>query len=63
MNVELPRYYFHFTDGKQVLNNHKGITCPAMPAAREDAVALARDLKHGGGHAGLELAWLVRCHR
>ena len=21
----MPRYYFHLTDGKQVLNNHKGI--------------------------------------
>ena len=20
----MPRYYFHLTDGKQVLNNHKG---------------------------------------
>jgi hypothetical protein len=41
----MPRYYFHLTDGKQVLNNHKGIDGNA--AAREDAVALARDLEHG----------------
>ena len=43
----MPRYYFHFTDGKQVLNNHKGIDLPGNAAAREDAVALTRDLKHG----------------
>ena len=43
----MPRYYFHLTDGKQVLNNHKGIDLPGNAAAREDAVALARDLEHG----------------
>jgi Domain of unknown function (DUF6894) len=36
-----PRYYFHLTDGKQVLNNHKGIDLSGNAAAREDAVALA----------------------
>jgi Domain of unknown function (DUF6894) len=39
------RYYFHLTDGKQVLDNHKGIDLPGNAAARTDAVALARDLK------------------
>ncbi|MGA7112948.1 MAG: hypothetical protein WBY77_10945 [Pseudolabrys sp.] len=43
----MPRYYFHLTDGKQLLNNHKGIDLPGNAAAREDAVALARDLKPG----------------
>ena len=43
----MPRYYFHLTDGKQVLNNHKGIDLPGNAAARDDALALARDLKHG----------------
>jgi hypothetical protein len=43
----MPRYYFHLTDGKKVLNNHKGLDLPGNAAAREDAVALARDLKHG----------------
>jgi hypothetical protein len=43
----MPRYYFHLTDGKQVLNNHKGIDLSGNAAAREDALALARDLKHG----------------
>ncbi|MGC1925588.1 MAG: hypothetical protein WA706_17460 [Pseudolabrys sp.] len=43
----MPRYYFHLTDGKQVLSNHKGIDLPGDAAAREDALALARDLKHG----------------
>jgi hypothetical protein len=43
----MPRYYFHLTDGKQVLSNHKGIDLPGNAAAREDALALARDLEHG----------------
>ena len=40
----MARYFFRLTDGKQVLNNHKGIDLPGPAAAREDAVALARDL-------------------
>jgi hypothetical protein len=35
----MPRYYFHLTDGKQVLDNHKGIDLPGNAAARTDAVA------------------------
>ena len=43
----MPRYYFRLINGKQVLNNHKGIDLPGNAVARTDAVALARDLKHG----------------
>jgi hypothetical protein len=43
----MPRYHFHLTDGKQVLKNHKGIDLPGNAAARDDALVLARDLKHG----------------
>jgi hypothetical protein len=42
----MPRYFFHLTDGKNVLNNHKGIDLPGNAAAREDALDLARDLRH-----------------
>jgi hypothetical protein len=48
----MPRYYFHLTDGEQVLNNHKGIDVSGDAAAREDALALARDLKHGDASIG-----------
>lgn len=48
----MPRYYFHLTDGKSVLNNHKGIDLPGNAAARADAVTLARDLKHGAAMPG-----------
>ncbi len=58
----MPRYYFHLTDGKQVLNNHKGIDLPGNAAAREDAAAGTRP-RTWGGHAGLELDRLVRHHR
>ena len=43
----MPRYYFHLTDGDQILTNHKGVDLPGNAAARADAVVFARDLKHG----------------
>ena len=43
----MPRYYFRLTDGNQILNNHKGVDLAGDAAALEDALALARDLKHG----------------
>jgi hypothetical protein len=56
----MPRYYFHLTDGKQVLNNHKGIDLSGNAAAREDALALARDLKHGAVMPGWNwTGWFV----
>ena len=48
----MPRYYFHLTNGNEVLNNHKGIDLPGHAAARTDALALARDLKHGAAMPG-----------
>ena len=56
----MPRYYFHLTDGKQILNNHKGIDLPGNAAARTDAVALARDLKQGAAMPGWNwTGWFV----
>ena len=43
----MPRYYFHLTDGKNVLSNHRGIDLGGNAAARADAVALADDLRRG----------------
>ena len=43
----MPRYYFHLTDGKSVLDNHQGLELPGNAAARADAVALADDLRRG----------------
>jgi hypothetical protein len=44
--------FFHFTDGKRVLNNHKGIVLAGNAAARDDAAVIARDLKHGEAMPG-----------
>jgi hypothetical protein len=56
----MPRYYFHLTDGKQVLNNHKGIDLSGNAAAREDALALTRNLKHGAVMPGWNwTGWFV----
>jgi hypothetical protein len=52
--------YFHLTDGKQVLSNHKGIDLSGNAAAREDALALARDLEHDVVMAGWNwTGWFV----
>src|SRR3974377_1564655 len=56
----MPRYYFHLSDGKQVLNNHKGIDLSGNAAAREDALALAPDLKTGAVMPGWDWSgWFV----
>jgi hypothetical protein len=56
----MPRYYFHLTDGKEMLKNPKGLDLPGNAAAREEAVILARDLKHGKVHPGRSWkGWLV----
>jgi len=56
----MPRYFFHLTDGKQVLNNHKGVDLAGNAAARADAVVLARDLKNGAAMPGFNWAgWFV----
>jgi hypothetical protein len=56
----MPRYFFHLTDGKQVLNNHKGVDLAGDAAARDNAVAFARDLKHGAVMPGWNWAgWFV----
>jgi uncharacterized protein DUF6894 len=56
----MARYYFHLTDGQQILSNHKGIDLPGDAAAREDATALARDLKNGAAMANWNWAgWFV----
>jgi hypothetical protein len=56
----MPRYYFHLTNGKQVLSNHKGIDLSGNAAAREDALALARDLEHEVVMAGWNwTGWFV----
>ncbi len=56
----MPRYFFHLTDGKTVLNNHKGIDLAGNAAARADAVTLARNLTHGATMPGFNWSgWFV----
>jgi hypothetical protein len=42
----MPRYYFRLTDGEQVVKTPEGLDLPGNAAAREEAVKLARELKH-----------------
>jgi len=56
----MPRYYFHLTDGAQLLNNHKGVDLTGDAAAREDATALARHLKHSVAMRGWDWGgWFI----
>jgi hypothetical protein len=57
----MPRFYLHLTDGRQVLSNHKGLDLAGDAAAREDALVLARNLKHGAAMPGWNWGgWFVR---
>jgi hypothetical protein len=60
MEALMPRYYFHLTNGRDVLSNHKGVDLPGNAAARTDAVALARNLQGGAAMPGWEwTGWFV----
>jgi len=43
----MPRYYFRLIKDHEVVKMPEGIDLPGNAAAREEAVALARDLKMG----------------
>jgi hypothetical protein len=51
----MPRYYFHLTDGKQVLDDHKGMNLPGNDAARDGAMEVARDRRHGVRRCPIEI--------
>jgi Domain of unknown function (DUF6894) len=48
----MPRYYFHITNGRETLENPKGMDLPGNAAAREEAVVLAKGLRHGKAQPG-----------
>lgn len=41
----MPRYFFHFTDGRRVFNDGEGRELSGLHAARAHAVEHVRDLK------------------
>ncbi len=56
----MPRYFFHLTDDKTVLNNHRGVELAGNAAALEDARVLADDLRRGVKMPGWKWAgWCV----
>ena len=52
----MPLYFFQLTDGEQVLDNHQGLDLPGDAAARDDALALARDQGRFRGEEALRMA-------
>ena len=59
----MPRYYFHLTDGKQVLNNHKGIDLSGKCRRSRRCDGARTRPQTRRGHAGLELDRLIRHDR
>jgi hypothetical protein len=54
------RYYFRLTNGKEEVRIPEGVDLPGNAAAREEAVVLARDLKHGRAMPSRDWAgWFV----
>jgi len=54
------RYYFRLTNGKEEVRIPEGVDLPGNAAAREEAVVLARDFKHGRAMPGRDWAgWFV----
>jgi hypothetical protein len=54
------RYYFRLTNGKEEVRLPEGADLPGNAAAREEAVVLARDLKHSRVMPGRDWAgWFV----
>ena len=41
----MPRYFFHLTDGTEVLDDPDGLELPGDAAAREEAMLVAADVK------------------
>lgn len=41
----VPRYYFHFSDGKRRFSDAQGIALSGMSAARAHAISQVRELK------------------
>jgi hypothetical protein len=39
----MPRFYFHFLDGRPV-RDHKGLECHTLEDAKQHAMAIAADL-------------------
>jgi hypothetical protein len=57
----MPRYYFHLTDGKEVLRPRGGLELPGNAAAREEALVLAQELRDGKVLPGRNWdGWFIR---
>ena len=41
----MPRYFFHFSDGKRTFKDNTGTDCVSLAHAREHAVSQLRELK------------------
>src|SRR5262249_58950993 len=58
-SAAMPRYHFHITNGRESLDNPKGMDLPGNAAARQEAVVLASELRHGKVKPGRDWQGLV----
>jgi len=49
----MPRYFFHLSFGQRFLPDEEGVELPSRSAARNEALAVIRDLSNSevGGHS------------
>jgi hypothetical protein len=50
----VPRYYFHFSDGKRRFSDGQGRDCSGMAAARSHAISQVRDIKAAISDPGIQ---------
>ena len=50
----MPRYYFHFSDGKRQFTDDKGTELPGMAAARANATRQVRELPVAMCHPNIQ---------
>ena len=50
----MPRYFFHFSDGKRTFTDTKGVELTGLAAARAHAAAQIRDVKATLSETGIQ---------
>lgn len=50
----MPRYYFHFSDGKRTFTDAIGVELAGIAAARANAIAQVRDMRSALTERGIQ---------
>jgi len=57
----MPRYFFHLSFGQRIVSDEEGVELPNRSAARDEALAVVRDLTNPeiGGNSGRWASWFL----